>query len=829
MPAQDERGHGRHFHHGTLLLLVGALFMMVAGCTRRYYRDFADRDTYRILGDRMTDWRWQLPKRPVEAAPKSRIGDIHDPNHEPIPHDDPGARPYQVTAGRHLEYHGWDKRGWAPVENMNWLREIPRDKEGLLVLDGPKAMQVALANSRQYQTNLEDVYLQALSLTLVRFNFFPQLFSSQSTEYRHFGANRTDSNQLRLLAQDSLNWSFFSGAQLLVNFANNLVFEYNGKGFQSVNSGLAISLTQPLLQGAWARNVTQPLSLVERQTLYTVRDFASFRRQFYVDVVSRYLNLLSTLQQVRNIEYQVDQLQRNYAEQEALVRAGLVDPLQRDTVDQQFQQSRSSLLGQEATYETQLDAYRVDQLGLPPDFPVKLDEAMLKRFELNDPRLDTLRRENEALYLRLLQFDGPAGRQVMVDAANEVTEDLRILKDVTAGVGKELEAWKKKVETDSERIKDGTGVLDEDEKASLRKQRELMTRLDDAYYLSSNALDETVVETEKYLNTLDDMPSEKAWDRLLQGLVSGEFRARMTEQLVIQTQVRVYMIDVNRVDLTLEQAISVALANRLDLMNSLARVTDTWRQVEYAGNQLLAGLNLYYDGHLNSDPNSLQLIQFDASHSEHLVGIRFNAPIVRRQQRNLYRADQIAFQRARRAYMLNHDSVVQQIRLDMRTLNLNRRQFEISRDALLIAARQVDLAETNARTSDGAKSGAGQTVGSLLVQAQQSLLTNKNSLIGNWVDYEVARMTLFKDFDIMIIDAQGNWTNDSNVPTFNGGPVPTTPDPVGPPAETLTPGPDRGEAPEPDPNSPTDSKPETPPAPLPTPPPPSTSSPFAAR
>ncbi len=119
------------------------------------------------------------------------------------------------------------------------------------------------------------------------------------------------------MTQDSLNWTFYSGAQLLINFANNLIFEYNGKGFQSVNSGLAISLTQPLLRGAWARNVTQPLSLVERQTLYTIREFASYRRQFYVGVVSDYLTLLASLQQVRNTQYQVDQLKHSLEEQES--------------------------------------------------------------------------------------------------------------------------------------------------------------------------------------------------------------------------------------------------------------------------------------------------------------------------------------------------------------------------------------------------------------------------------------------------------------------------------------------------------------------------------
>ncbi len=233
------------------------MLLMSTGCTRRYYRDFADRDVYRIMRDRMFDWRWQLPPRPVEADPQSRMGDVHDPNHEPIPPDDPGARPFQVTAGRPFEFAGWAHRGDAPVEDMSWLQFIPRGEDGTVEIDGPTAMRVGLMNNREYQFNIESVYLDALNLTQVRFTFFPQLFSNQTTQYRHFGANNNDSNQLQLVTANSLNWTLYSGAQLLVNFANSMIFEYNGKGFQLVNSGLTIALLQPLLQGAWARNVTQ--------------------------------------------------------------------------------------------------------------------------------------------------------------------------------------------------------------------------------------------------------------------------------------------------------------------------------------------------------------------------------------------------------------------------------------------------------------------------------------------------------------------------------------------------------------------------------------------
>jgi hypothetical protein len=754
MPAREGPGPKR------ARWLAAGVILLLAGCSRRYYREFADRDTYRIEQQRMTDWRWNLPPRSVEADLNSRIGDIHDPDRVPIPPDDPGARPFQVTAGRPLEFVGWKKRGTTPVEDLRWLDALPRDAEGQVDLNAAMAMKIGLMNSRDYQTQVEEVYLQALALTGTRFQFFLQGFANQDTVFEHSGAGKTEQNQLQLVTSDGFSWLFYSGAQLLVNFANTFIFEYNGKSFQTVNSGLSINLIQPLLSGAFARNVTQPLSLVERQTLYTIRTFAQFRRGFYVTVVSGYLNLLNQVQSIRNQESQVQALKRNLDEYEALVRAAFIDPLQRDQIAQTYQQARFSLLQLEATFQTSLDAYRVQTLGLPADFPLKVDDGPLKLFELNDPRLDDLRKENEALYLSLLQYDRPPDRSVMADTARKLIAEYIRLREVSNGVAEELGRWLARIEKEKGKVGTGPGPLEEDERESFRRQLELSKELEAAYKDARQSIDKDLAAAEKFLAALDALEPEEAFRKLLLDMVARDFRARYSELFVVQTQVRVYLIELAAVPMTLDQAITTAIENRLDLMNALAGVTDAWRDVEFGANQLLPILNVFYAGNLNTSPLHRGIFDFDAANSQHEVGLQFSAPINRRLQRNAYRSDQILYQRARRAYMLTHDQIVQQIRLDMRTLNLNRRQFEIGRISLLIAARQVDQAEYNARTSTGSSSGAGQSAALNLLPALSGLLQAKNSLIQNWVAYEIQRMSLYRDFDLMNIDAFGNWTND---------------------------------------------------------------------
>ena len=153
-------------------------------------------------------------------------------------------------------------------------------------------------------------------------------------------------------------------------------------------------------------------------------------------------------------------------------------------------------------------------------------------------------------------------------------------------------------------------------------------------------------------------------------MVGKEFRAQFSAVSVAQTRIRVFLIELQPVDLTVNQAIQIALGNRLDLQNALAQVTDAWRNVEVDANQLQGFLNFVYNGNFNESPNHNGLFRFDAANTIQTFGLQFDAPINRRAERNQYRADQIQYQRARRAYMQLRDQVVQQIRLDMRNLVL---------------------------------------------------------------------------------------------------------------------------------------------------------------
>lgn len=739
--------------------------MMIApSCTRSYYRNYADDDVYGIVRERLVDWRWRLPSRAVEADPRTRMAVRFDPDKEPIPPDEAVARKFQVSSRFPFEYHGWKKRGAAPIEDLTWQKNIPVESDGKVLLGRDSIMRIGIMNSRDYQTTFESLYLTALSLTLARFQFMVQGFSTNTLFYQVFGYGRkTQNDQLQLGSSNGFNLEFMSGAQLLVDMANSIVFQYSGgKQVQLVAPSLAVGFTQPLLRGAWARIVTQQLSLQERQMLYAVRSFAEYRRQFYVNLVASggYLGLVQQLQTIRNQQSNLESFKAAVALYQEEVAAGFRTPLELDQVLQSYQGAQLSLLQSQAGLQTTLDGFKVE-LGLPPELEVRIDDKPLDQFELYNLELDAFRGRAEQLSLPIylaLAASQPLPKDKFAELLDRLRADYPKLEKIHRQAYSELDAWTART---AEARKQGFKGPDADYQKDVVERQEklakqIRTTLDECAGEIVTNRDE-IASMIRQLDSLPDAGTAEA-TKQLDDLVRKEFRARISEIYVAQTQIRVYGIPLPPVDLTVDQAIQIALGNRLDLMNAEAAVTDAWRGMEVAANALQGVLNFVYKGNMNAAPDHQTLFRLDSSNSTQRFGFEFDAPINRRAERNAYRASQITYQRARRAYMLNRDTIVQQIRLDMRNLVLNKRQFEINREQLITTSRLVEQAEYAVQNPIDATSPSTLN----LIQALGTLLQARNTLVGNWVAYETARMSLYRDFDLMDIDANGMWTNEND-------------------------------------------------------------------
>ena len=71
-----------------LAILTCLLVMLVAGCSREWYRDQADEEVACLIEEKATP-EWDVPFQSVEMDPRSRFHDPHDKVNPPMPPDDP--------------------------------------------------------------------------------------------------------------------------------------------------------------------------------------------------------------------------------------------------------------------------------------------------------------------------------------------------------------------------------------------------------------------------------------------------------------------------------------------------------------------------------------------------------------------------------------------------------------------------------------------------------------------------------------------------------------------------------------------------------------------
>jgi hypothetical protein len=384
---------------------------------------------------------------------------------------------------------------------------------------------------------------------------------------------------------------------------------------------------------------------------------------------------------------------------------------------------------------------------------VQLDEEALDPFELNDPRLSELGDRNEELRLSLLQYDldgPPPPADVIEQGYSELTALQAAMGPHLKDVAAELRRWQDRL-PDPKEGPDAAGPTTED----LAMQQQLVTRLAETLTETHEDFTQDQADTEQAVEQLTQTPRNQAWEQLHE-LVGTAFRRTLADLFVIQTQIRVYRLEIEALQVSQENALRTAWQNRLDLMNARGNVIDGFRRVEVAADGLQGDLDFTLEAELATDPGRSNPLRFDSSASRYRAGVAFDSPLNRLAERNTYRAAQLAYQRARRQFMAVEDSIALDIRRDLRVLAFSRFQFETTRQQVITAARQVEEAQFNLRSTQEPNSSLTRD----LLVALQRLLNAKNSMILSWVNYETSRMNLARDLGIMQIDGDGTWTNE---------------------------------------------------------------------
>jgi outer membrane protein TolC len=201
-------------------------------------------------------------------------------------------------------------------------------------------------------------------------------------------------------------------------------------------------------------------------------------------------------------------------------------------------------------------------------------------------------------------------------------------------------------------------------------------------------------------------------------------------------------------------------------------------------------LNVTFSGDINTTDNNP--LRFRSATGRLMAGVQFDAPLTRVAERNAYRAAQINYQQTRRNYYAFEDRVDQLLRTSLRDIRLTELNFELLREAVWLAAGQVDQTRLSIARPPrpGEQEGPGGiNSGRNLVQALQGLNNAQNNLMNAWVDTEVQRMNLDFNLGTMRLDDNGLWIDPGPIDQGYGLPR------EGPPPDQSPDGAPPGDAP----------------------------------
>ena len=201
---------------------------------------------------------------------------------------------------------------------------------------------------------------------------------------------------------------------------------------------------------------------------------------------------------------------------------------------------------------------------------------------------------------------------------------------------------------------------------------------------------------------------------------------------------------------TLDEAIAIAMTNRLDIWNLRDQVEDTSRRVLIAKQQALPSVNALVNYNMldNPDHNDFRLVPGNKNYS---VGLNTDLNLNQKPERNILRSSIVAEQQARRALDLFEENTRSDVRTGWRDLQLARKQYELARQGMEISTQRLEVEEAfNAE-------GLGTAIN--LVDAQRDMNTTRNLMVSTTINHTLVRLRLWRDMGVLFIEKDGGWVD----------------------------------------------------------------------
>lgn len=258
-----------------------------------------------------------------------------------------------------------------------------RDLSTPLELSLNEALQVAAANSPDYQDRKEDLFEAALDLDLERDDFrtsfagvVSSIFSHDRSELGEPGGRLSEAVETSAVLEAAR--TFRAGTAVTLQLGWDLLKLLEPEQFLTRGFTGDASIAIPLLRGAGPTVAAENLTQAERNARYAIYSFEDFKRAFAVQVAGDYLAVLQREDQVMNAAENYRGLIAATRRARRLLDAGNLPPIQVDQAIQDELNARNRWISAVESQTAALDAFKT-QLGLPADAAVTLDRAEFQR------------------------------------------------------------------------------------------------------------------------------------------------------------------------------------------------------------------------------------------------------------------------------------------------------------------------------------------------------------------------------------------------------------------------------------------------------------------
>ncbi len=252
-----------------------------------------------------------------------------------------------------------------------------------------------------------------------------------------------------------------------------------------------------------------------------------------------------------------------------------------------------------------------------------------------------------------------------------------------------------------------------------------------------------------------ELSAESAWINAIrsykQALDNFKFQLGLTvdENIVLDDR-ELAALQIHHPEISVDDSIRVALAARLDYLNTKDQLDDSVRQVDLAANLLKPQVDLGASVAVNSDPaDNTGFPRPDFDRYRWNAGLTIDPGLDRKGERNSYRSALIARNRAARTVEQQEDEIKLEVRDSWRTLDQAKRNYEISEIGVKLAERRVEEQDLLAEL--------GRAKAQDQVDAQNALIDSKNQLTQALVSHTIARLQFWNNMGILYIKDNGQW------------------------------------------------------------------------